>query len=94
MSPLRWMHSTSHHSTVIVVGVQSIILTEVGGAVGATWRRVISHYICTTEAIEIKGTAPSVCTLRKLIMVYEYACHGVWSYTTREGVWLSQQIHC
>ena len=51
-------------------------------------------YYCTTEAIEIKGTAPSVCTLRKLIMVYEYACHGVWSYTTREGVWLSQQIHC
>ena len=38
--------------------------------------------------------APSICTLRKLIMVYEYACHGVWSYTTLEGVWLSQQIHC
>ena len=44
MSPLRWIHSTSPHSTVIVVGVQSIILTEVGGAVEATWRRVISHY--------------------------------------------------
>ena len=49
-------------------------------------------YTCTTEAIEIKGTAPNVCTLRKLIMVYEYACSGVWSYSTREGVWLSQQF--
>ena len=52
------------------------------------------YYVCTTEAIEIKGTAPSVCTLRKLIMVYEYAWSGIWSYSTREGVWLSQQIHC
>ena len=37
--------------------------------------------VCITEATEIKGTARGVCALRqlpKLIMVYEYACHGVW----------------
>ena len=48
---------------------------------------VFSKYSCTTEALEIKGTARSVCALRQLISMHDMV-YGVLTqpYTLYCGV--------